>query len=285
VSTTEFVAPFTLSYSYKRSLGPVLSEWATGLRDGKLLGARCKDGTVLAPATEVDPRTGDAIDRLVPIGPVGTVVHATNGWALITLDGADTPMLHRVDGAARPGDRVVARWNDVRTGTIADLAFVPGEEVVPAAPAESDEPVTRFRAPTSLDFEVTAGNITREFLQAILRKKLMGMRCPECTKVYVPPRGACPTCGVPPGERVPLPPIGTVRTFSVIRLPFEGQILEPPYACAHVYLDGADSPLLHIVGECDVDDVHVGMRVEAVWAETPEPSLESLRYFRPVGTP
>jgi uncharacterized OB-fold protein len=68
----------------------------------------------------------------------------------------------------------------------------------------------------------------------------------------------------------------------VIRIPFEGQVLDPPYACAHVLIDGADVPLLHILGECPVDEVTVGLRVEAVWATELTPTLGSIRYFRPV---
>jgi len=145
-----------------------------------------------------------------------------------------------------------------------------------------NEPVTMMRAPTRLEYTVWAGSITRDFLRGIMEKKLIGRRCPGCAKVYVPPRGACPTCGVAVTEAVELPQIGTVTAFSVIRIPFEGQVLEPPYACAHVLIDGADVPLLHILGQCDVDSVDVGMRVEAVWAEQPEPTLASIRYFRPI---
>ena len=145
-----------------------------------------------------------------------------------------------------------------------------------------NEPVTMMRAPTRLEYTVWAGSITRDFLRGIMEKKLIGRRCPGCAKVYVPPRGACPTCGVAVTEAGELPQIGTVTAFSVIRIPFEGQVLEPPYACAHVLIDGADVPLLHILGQCDVDSVDVGMRVEAVWAEQPEPTLASIRYFRPI---
>ena len=144
------------------------------------------------------------------------------------------------------------------------------------------DPVTMLYAPTRVEYTVWAGSITRSFLEGILQKRLVGRRCPSCTKVYVPPRGACPLCGVALAEAVELPQIGTVTAFSVIRIPFHGQVLDPPYACAHVLIDGADVPLLHILGECDVDTVDVGMRVEAVWAEKPEPTLASIRYFRPL---
>lgn len=145
-----------------------------------------------------------------------------------------------------------------------------------------EEQVTMMRSPTRLEYTVWTGETTREFLQGILQRKLIGKRCPVCAKVFLPPRGSCPTCAVAVTEPVELPQSGTVTAFSVIRIPFEGQVLEPPYACAHVMIDGADVPLLHILGECPVDDVRVGLRVEAVWAEKLEPTLASILYFRPI---
>lgn len=147
------------------------------------------------------------------------------------------------------------------------------------------EPVTRFRAPVRVAYEVTAGTVTKRFLQAIEEGRFEGRRCPACTKVYLPPRGSCPTCAVPTTEPVDVGPHGTVTTFSVVRIPFEGQVLEPPYACAHILLDGADVPLLHIVGNCDVDQVRMGMRVAPVWAEERKPTLASVRYFHPIDEP
>ena len=45
-----------------------------------------------------------------------------------------------------------------------------------------------------------AGEATSRFLRGILEKKVYGERCPVCKKVYMPPRGACPTDGVPTRE-------------------------------------------------------------------------------------
>ena len=136
--------------------------------------------------------------------------------------------------------------------------------------------------PVRIAYTVRASDTTAAFLAAILDRRLVGSRCPSCTQVHVPPRGVCPLCAVRTAEFVPVGPHGTVTTFSIVRIPFEGQRIEPPYACAHVLLDGADAPLLHIVGGCPVDAVHVGMRVEPVWSAEPEPSLASIRYYRPL---
>lgn len=149
----------------------------------------------------------------------------------------------------------------------------------------SPDPITRMKAPTRLSYVVYAGTNTAQFLDAIIEGNLEGRRCPVCRKVYVPPRGSCPTCVVALEEAVPVGPGGTVTTFSVIRIPFEGQVLTPPYACAHILMDGADVPLLHIVGGCDVEVVRIGMRVGPVWAEELEPTLASICYFHPIDEP
>ena len=50
-------------------------------------------------------------------------------FALIRLDGADTPIAHAVDAgspdAVSTGMRVVARYRDERVGAITDVYFVP----------------------------------------------------------------------------------------------------------------------------------------------------------------
>lgn len=299
----ELVSPFVLEYAYKRSTGPILGRFLTALRAGRIEGVRTASGRVMCPPVEYDPETGEDIVDFVEVGPLGTVVSWTwvddpsaaqpldepFAWALVKLDGADTSMLHAVraePGTVSTGMRVRAVFQAERTGSITDFVFqdaaLPAPELVPDA---SEAPIRRFKAHTRLEYTVTAGATTSEFLRGILRKELNGRRCPSCEKLFLPPRGSCPTCGVRTTEVVPMAQTGIVTTFSVIRIPFEGQVLEPPYAAAHILLDGGDTPLLHIVGDCDVDDVRMGMRVEAVWSDDLQPTLASVRYFRPIDEP
>src|SRR5580704_14509704 len=104
-------APLEIGFDYTRSLGPVLSQFMTGLAGRRILGARASDGTVHAPPFEYDPATFDPPAELVAVGPSGTVLtwswmpEPLDGqplprafaWALIRLDGADTALLHAVD--------------------------------------------------------------------------------------------------------------------------------------------------------------------------------------------
>jgi uncharacterized protein len=139
--------------------------------------------------------------------------------------------------------------------------------------------------PVSLPYTAYTGTAQARFLKGITERRILGERCPKCSKVYVPPRGSCPTCGVATAEQVELAGKGTVTTFCVVNIPFAGQAVECPYVSASVLLDGADIPLFGLVQEVPYDQVRMGMRVEAVWSDDLQPTLESVRYYRPTGEP
>lgn len=139
-------APLKLSFDYTRSVGPVLeSVLHRAARTTHRRHPRV-DGRVHVPPAEYDPVTYEALTEVVPVSSVGTVVSWTwqpeplegqplqkpFAWALIKLDGADTPLLHAVDapeGSLKAGDRVRAHWVDEPVGAITDIAyFVPGED-------------------------------------------------------------------------------------------------------------------------------------------------------------
>ena len=141
--------------------------------------------------------------------------------------------------------------------------------------------------PIRLDYTFTAGRAQSRFLRGLAQGKLVGQRCPSCRKVYIPPRGSCPTCAVPTQEEVQVADRGTVTTFCIVNIPFPGQAIKPPFVAASVLLDGADIAIFHLLQEVDAAVARMGMRVEAVWVPRDElrPSMESVRYFRPTGEP
>jgi uncharacterized OB-fold protein len=139
-------APNILEYPYTRTVGPIIGKFLTELRDGRILGIRTRDGRVMVPPAEYDPETGEDLSEFTPVGDHGVVTtwcwvssprakHPFDrpfAWALIKLDGADTALLHAVDGgdesAMATGMRVQARWREERVGEIQDIAcFVPEE--------------------------------------------------------------------------------------------------------------------------------------------------------------
>jgi uncharacterized OB-fold protein len=152
---------------------------------------------------------------------------------------------------------------------------------------ETAEPVLSVRTPIELVYRYTPGRASSRFLRGLEQGRILGQRCPVCQKVYTPPRGACASDGVATEEEVELSGQGTVTTFCVVNVPFYGQKIKIPYVSATILLDGADIGLMHLIQECEAEDVHMGMRVEPVWVEPEErkPTLESIKYFRPTGQP
>jgi len=132
-------APLVIEYPFKRTTGPVIGAFLTGLREQVLLGIRAGDGTVLVPPTEYDPRTSEELTELVEVGPGGVVdtwawvrrpmpKHPLDhpfAWALVRPDGAGVGFLQAVDAgspeAMATGMRVRPRWAEEREGTIHDL--------------------------------------------------------------------------------------------------------------------------------------------------------------------
>jgi len=308
VTETPLRAPMEIAFDYTRSLGPVLGQFMTALRERRILGARGADGRVHAPPFEYDPVTFSPPAELVEVGPGGSVVSWTwlssplsgqplehpFAWALFRLDGADTAMLHAVDAgsaaAMRTGMRVRARWAADRVGSIRDIeCFEPGD-APPAsdgAGAAGGDPVTMTVTPVRLRYQHTASPAESAYLRGLAEGRLIGQRCPACGKVYIPSRGTCPADGVPTNSEVELPDTGTVTTFSVVNVGYPGQKVTPPYVAAAVLLDGADIAFQHLLLGCDPGEVRMGMRVRAVWRPREEwsTSAETISHFAPSGEP
>jgi len=154
-----------------------------------------------------------------------------------------------------------------------------------AAPPEDEQPVAMITTPVRLHYEHTASPGESEFLRGLADGRLLGQRCPACGKVYIPPRAACPTDGVPTAGEVELPDTGTVTTFCVVNVPFRGQRVPTPYVAASIVLDGADIPFQHLILGCEPDEVRMGMRVAAVWKPRDQwgTTVENIDHFRPTG--
>ncbi len=300
-------APVTVSFDYTRSVGPVLGRFLTGLRDGRLVGARTSDGKVVVPPPEFDPVSHHATTDFVDLPATGIVTSWTwvpepvagqpfdrpFAWALITIDGADAPFLHAVDVASpddiETGMRVRLRWADERVGAITDIAcFEPVTDTAPAVAAGGGrEDITGFVSPISLDYLYAASPEESAFFRGLAEGRILGQRCPACHKVYVPPRSACPVDGVPTTDEVQLSDKGTVTTFCIVNVPFLGQRIKPPYVSAYVLLDGADIALQHLILDIPAEEVRMGLRVEAVWKPREEwgTTIENISHFRPTGEP
>ncbi|MFF7952841.1 Zn-ribbon domain-containing OB-fold protein [Streptomyces griseorubiginosus] len=297
-------APLVVEFPFTRSLGPVQSAFLTALRHRVVLGVKTRDGRTLVPPVEYDPVTADELSDLVHVGLTGTVttwawnpaprrgqpLDTPFAWVLVRLDNADTALLHALDApgpdAVHTGMRVRIRWAEERVGAITDIAcFEPDDEEaaeVAVHVGEFDDPVTGIVAEARLDYTYSPGRAQTAYIKALeSERRAVGERCPSCRKVYVPPRGACPTCGVATSEQVEVGPAGTVTTFCIVNIKAKNLDIEVPYVYAHIALDGADLALHGRIGGIPYDQVRMGLRVEPVWTEDgryPD-------HYRPTGEP
>ena len=143
--------------------------------------------------------------------------------------------------------------------------------------------------------------VVLRYSAALLEGKLIGHRCPKCSLVYAPPRGYCPidVIETTDADEVQLADRGVVTNYTVVTpVAYYGQEATEPFAKVSVQLDEPGGSLsLQDVLEVGVDDVHVGMRVEAVWAPEAERNVDEignrswgsaegcLRGWRPTGEP
>jgi len=285
-------APYVLEYTYTRSTGPVVGRFLENLRYEVLEGVKTTDGRVLCPPLEYDEEGEPTTGEFVRLGPSGTVkswswvpaprtshpLDRPFAWALIQIDGADNAMVHAVDAGEakhmKTGMRVRLRWAEQKSGTILDIACF--EPILPFMPS-----------PVHFVYEVNPGQHYSAYLHGLQRGKLVGGKDPESGKVYVPPRAADPVTGQPTSEYVEVADRGILTTFTIIRIPFEGQKLKPPYCFGAIVLDGADVPIYHLISGVPYDEIRMGMRVKAKWKpeEQWQPSLENILYFEPTGEP
>ncbi|MBO3744954.1 OB-fold domain-containing protein [Streptosporangiaceae bacterium NEAU-GS5] len=262
----------------------MIGRFLTELRDARLVGVRTAAGRTLVPPLEYDPDSGEPVtNEWVDVGPAGTVEAVTwvdepreqhpldrpFAWALIKLDGADTALVHAVEGdpkTLKKGTRVRPRWRTERTGSITDIeCFVP----------EVTSIVSRIRT----EYVVRPGQAVDRFLQKIADGVFLGGYCATCDKVYVPYRLACPQCGNRIAEEREVADTGTVTTYAINNLP-DPRAPEVPFVSAYVMLDGADVPFIALV--VPVNAIRQGLRVKAVWADELSPSMSSVKWFSPL---
>jgi uncharacterized protein len=151
---------------------------------------------------------------------------------------------------------------------------------------KSVELLTVTSASIGMPYQWSVGIYGSRFFEEIRKtQRFVGVRCPQCGKVRIPPRRICGECFCEMDELVYLPSTGTIVAFSVVNYPFldpsTGKKRPIPYTYGYIQIDGADNIFSHIINETDADEIRVGMRVQAVFKEPEDMqgNIEDIRYF------
>jgi uncharacterized OB-fold protein len=155
------------------------------------------------------------------------------------------------------------------------------------ATTDTSGPITGIVTPIRLDYTYTPGTAPSQFLRGMKEGRIVGRRCPQCAKVYVPPRGSCPMCGREFAEEVEVADTGTLVTFAVVNVNFANRVIELPYVSGEVRFDGSDTTSMVLVQGIPVDEVRMGMRVKAHWLPKAEWdfTFANIDYVEPIDEP
>ena len=141
---------------------------------------------------------------------------------------------------------------------------------------------TVFPGKVSLPFSYSAGRTaSRFFIELRDHQRIMGKRCPKCGRVIVPAQLFCKPCFVETTEWVEVGPLGTLVTFTIVYRKEPHHPTETPFAYGIIKLDGADTSMVHLLGDADLDHIHNGMRMRPVFSEKRQGCILDIAYFKP----
>ena len=131
-----------------------------------------------------------------------------------------------------------------------------------------------IQAHWDLHYEHAIGPTASRFYDGIQAdSKILGKKCPQCTRVLLPPRSFCDRCFKETSDWVQVGPEGTIEAFTIVYQAFKN-LPEPPYALAYVLLDGADTAMAGFLRGIELEDpkqavprMGIGKRVKVHFAK------------------
>jgi uncharacterized OB-fold protein len=149
-------------------------------------------------------------------------------------------------------------------------------------PTQGFEPFV-IEGKIEIPYSYAAGRMGSRFLTELRdHKRILGVKCPSCDRVSVPPRSICNRCFGKLSELVEVSDEGVLETYATVHQSAASHHLAPPFSYGVVKLDGADSGFVHLIGEAETGQLRIGMRVKAVFADQRNGDILDIRYFKPV---
>jgi uncharacterized OB-fold protein len=143
--------------------------------------------------------------------------------------------------------------------------------------------ITSEERPRILRYSNSAGPLRSKFLLYLRdHNKITGTKCADCGRVYVPARSTCITCFRNMEDLIEVSDEGTLQTFTIV---YKREPVHPtgvPFAYGIIRLDGASTGLVHRLGEVEFNKIRIGMRVKAVYADSPKGDINDIKYFKPM---
>jgi len=136
----------------------------------------------------------------------------------------------------------------------------------------------------ALPYTYFAGKVGSKFITTIRdQRKILGVRCSRCDKIFVPPRQTCAICMEDLRDHwVELKNEGIVTNFTVVRYDDKHLPRKAPFMLALIKLDGADTPMAHILEGISPEETKIGLKVKPVFAKETTNTILDIDHFEPV---
>jgi len=129
-----------------------------------------------------------------------------------------------------------------------------------------------------------AGRVGSRFIISLRdSRKILGVKCPKCKTVYVPPMEYCQKDLTKIDENwVDLGDTGVLVNYTVVNYRDAHLPRKIPYILGMIQMDGAEATLVHLVEGVDPQNVKIGMRVKVVFAGKTTNTILDIDHFEPV---
>ena len=128
-------------------------------------------------------------------------------------------------------------------------------------------------------------NIThlQPFLEKMKEKKLVGLQCSNCNRVFFGPKLVCGNCLIKPDRWVDIRDTATVSTYTITYVVDDdtGEVVEKPIVL--VQHDGSTTTwMAELSPETKFQDTYIGMPVKAKWRDVTEGNINDIEYYEPL---
>ena len=142
-----------------------------------------------------------------------------------------------------------------------------------------------WRGNMQADYFYTSGVAGDKFFKHLMKNdSFLAAKCPQCKKVFLPPRSYCEDCfvDIPDDQWFEVPNSGKVKLHTTVTIDAYGKKLKKPIVVGLINIDNTDGSILGIINIDNLDSDLCGMPVEAELRpkENREGTLKDILYFK-----
>ena len=70
-----------------------------------------------------------------------------------------------------------------------------------------------------------------------------------------------------------------VQSYTWIEKPRAHHLIQESFAFALISMEGTDSAILHMIANCNENELEIGKRVKVVWNQEKTQTIRDIKYF------